>query len=85
MDAPLLVYTTTSCGDCVATKRRSTPAGSPTCEVALEGDPAAVAHVEAVNGGRRSVPTLVRGTVAASLSRFSPAKLDAFLDAAGLA
>jgi mycoredoxin len=85
MDAPLLVYTTTSCGDCVATKRALDARGITYLEVALEGDPAAVAHVEAVNGGRRSVPTLVRGTVAASLSRFSPAKLDAFLDAAGLA
>ena len=37
-----------------------------------------------VNGGRRSVPTLVSGEVAHSLSGFRPQKLDAFLAEAGL-
>lgn len=85
MNPPLLVYTTATCGDCVAAKRALDARGIPYREVALETDPDAVARVEALNGGRRSVPTLVRGDVAASLSRFAPAKLDAFLDAAGLA
>ena len=37
-----------------------------------------------VNGGKRSVPTLVSGDVAHSLSGFRPQKLDAFLAEAGL-
>lgn len=85
MEPILLVYTTTWCGDCTAVKRALTERGIAFREVALETDPDAVRHVEALNDGRRSVPTLVRGDVAASLSRFSPPKLDAFLDAAGLA
>ena len=85
MEEPLIVYTTTFCGDCVATKRALDTRGIGYLEVALESDPGAVARVEALNDGRRSVPTLVKGTVAASLSRFTPAKLDAFLAAAGLA
>ena len=84
MNAPLTVYTTSFCGDCVAAKRALDARGIAYDEVALESDPDAVARVEAMNDGRRSVPTLVRGTVAASLSRFTPAKLDAFLAAAGL-
>ena len=84
MNEPLTVYTTAFCGDCVATKRALDARGIAYDEVALESDPDAVARVEAMNDGRRSVPTLVRGTVAASLSRFTPAKLDAFLAAAGL-
>ena len=85
MDAPLIVYTTRTCGDCVATKRALEARGIGYREVALETDPEAVVRVESLNDGRRSVPTLVRGPVAASLSRFTPAKLDAFLAAAGLA
>ena len=84
MNASLLVYTTAFCGDCVATKRALDARGIGYREVALETDPEAVAQVEALNDGRRSVPTLVHGPVAASLSRFTPAKLDAFLAAAGL-
>ena len=84
MDATLLVYTTGFCGDCVATKRALDARGIGYREVALETDPEAVARVEALNDGRRSVPTLVHGPVAASLSRFTPAKLDAFLAEAGL-
>ena len=69
MNEPLTVYTTAFCGDCVATKRALDARGIAYDEVALESDPDAVARVEAMNDGRRSVPTLVRGTVAASLSR----------------
>ncbi|MFN2321575.1 MAG: glutaredoxin family protein [Trueperaceae bacterium] len=84
MEASLVVYTTHFCGDCVATKRALDARGIGYREVALETDPEAVARVEALNQGRRSVPTLVHGLVAASLSRFTPAKLDAFLAEAGL-
>jgi mycoredoxin len=85
-DAPTLVmYTTAWCGDCVAAKRALEARGIPFVTIDLDDDPAAVAVVTSLNGGRRSVPTLVRGDVAASLSQFSPAKLDAFLRAASLA
>lgn len=84
MEPSLLVYTTSRCGDCVAVKRALADRGIEFREVALEDDLEAVRHVEAVNAGRRSVPTLVHGGVAASLSRFAPAKLEAFLEAAGL-
>lgn len=84
MSPDLIVYTTLSCGDCVATKRALHARGIVFTEIGLEGDEDAAERVQSLNGGRRSVPTLVRGTTAASLSRFSMAKLDAFLVAAGL-
>jgi mycoredoxin len=84
MNTDLIVYTTQFCGDCVATKRALHERGIDFTEIGLEGDDDATALVQSLNGGRRSVPTLVRGATAASLSRFSLAKLDAFLDTAGL-
>ena len=80
----LIVYTTGRCGDCVAAKQALRARGIAFTEIDLDGDDGAAARVEALNGGRRSVPTLVRGAAAASLSRFSLAKLDAFLVEAGL-
>ncbi len=80
----LTVYTTSMCGDCVAVKRALDARRIPFEEVRLEEDAAAVAYVTSVNGGRRSVPTLAYRGRAASLSRFSPRRLDAFLGAAGL-
>ena len=50
----------------------------------IEQDEQAAEYVMSVNGGRRSVPTLVSGEVAHSLSGFRPQKLDAFLAEAGL-
>lgn len=81
----LTVYTTAWCGDCVAAKRALDGLGVPYREVRLDEDPSAVAYVESVNDGRRSVPTLAYGEQAASLSRFSPRRLAEFLSAAGLA
>ncbi len=83
-ESGLLIYTTDWCGDCHATKRALTARGIPFTEVDVEADADAAARVEALNGGRRSVPTLVHGSAAASLSRFSLSKLDAFLAEAGL-
>lgn len=83
-DGALTVYTTERCGDCVATKRALDMLGVPYHEVNIEHDPAAAAFVLDVNDGRRSVPTLAYGHDAASLSRFSRARLDAFLDKHGL-
>jgi mycoredoxin len=80
----LIVYTTGWCGDCRAAKSALDARGIAFREIDLDREPGAAAHVESLNGGRRSVPTLVRGTTAASLSRFSPAKLDAFLASVGL-
>lgn len=80
----LTIYTTAWCGDCVAAKRALDGWGVPYREVRLEEDEAAVAFVESVNQGRRSVPTLAFGGHVTSLSRFSPRRLGEFLQGAGL-
>lgn len=78
------VYSTTWCPDCVAAKRALEQRGLPFEEINIENDPSAAEYVMSVNGGKRSVPTLVSQDVAHSLSRFSLQKLDAFLQEAGL-
>jgi len=83
-DTTITMYTTAWCGDCRAAKRALEAAGLAFREVDVECDAEALARLEALNDGRRSVPTLHVGDVSASLSRFSPAKLEAFLRAAGL-
>lgn len=80
----ITMYTTRWCGDCRAAKRALDEAGLAYVEVDVEHDAAALALIERLNDGRRSVPTLVHGEVSASLSGFAPGKLDAFLRAAGL-
>jgi len=82
-DALITMYTTTWCGDCRAAKLALEQAGVPFREVDVEHDEAALAHLLELNAGRRSVPTLVFGETSASLSGFSPAKLEAFLRAIG--
>ena len=76
----LLMYTTSWCGDCQVTKRALGKLEVPFTEVNIEHDPEAAAYVMSVNGGRRSVPTLVYNGQAESLSNFSRAKLDGFLN-----
>ena len=78
-DNTLVMYTTSWCGDCVVTKKALTKLDVPYLEVNIEEDPDAAEYVMQVNGGRRSVPTLVYNGDAASLSNFSRAKLDTFL------
>ena len=78
------MYTTTWCPDCHVTKQALTKRGIAFEEINIEQDPQAAEFVMSVNGGRRSVPTLVSGDVAHSLSGFRPQKLDAFLAEAGL-
>ncbi len=78
------MYTTNWCPDCHAAKRALGSKGLAFEEINIEQDEGAAAYVMSVNGGRRSVPTLVHGDVAHSLSGFRPQKLDAFLAAAGL-
>ena len=74
------MYTTTWCGDCQVAKMALNRLGVPFEEVNIENDAAAADFVMNVNGGRRSVPTLVYDGDAASLSGFARAKLDAFLN-----
>lgn len=78
------MYTTSWCPDCHAAKRALTSKGLAFEEINIEQDDRAAEYVMSVNGGRRSVPTLVHGDTAASLSGFRPQKLDAFLAQAGL-
>ncbi len=75
----LTMYTTTWCGDCQVTKRALTQLEVPFTEVNIEENPDAADLVMQLNGGRRSVPTLVYDGDAESMSRFSRAKLDSFL------
>ena len=76
----ITIYTTSWCGDCQVTKRFLTKLDIPYREVDIDDDPDAQDLVMRLNDGRRSVPTLVYGDDATSLSGFSRAKLDAFLE-----
>ena len=80
----ITMYTTNHCGDCLVTKAMLQRLNLPFEEINIELEPEAAEYVMAVNGGRRSVPTLVYNGDAASLSQFSRAKLDAFLTKHGL-
>lgn len=84
-EARLTVYTTGTCSDCAITKQMLDKRGVPYREVNIEEDDDAAGFVQYVNGGRRSVPTLAVGEDAESLSNFSRARLDAFLDKHALA
>ncbi len=82
--APITIYTTSWCGDCVAAKAYLDAHGYTYAEVNIEDDEAAMRLVVELNEGRRSVPTVVCGDTSASLSGFSPTKAVAFLSRAGL-
>ncbi len=56
---PLTMYTTTWCGDCRRAKRWLDAHGVPYREIDIERDEQAMARVLALNGGYRSVPTIV--------------------------
>jgi mycoredoxin len=73
------MYSTTWCGDCVVTKNFLKKHNLPFEEVNIEEHPDAADYVMKVNNGKRSVPTLVVDGEATSLSGFSRAKFDAFL------
>ncbi len=86
MDAPntvtngmITMYSTTWCGDCQVTKMQLKKLAIPFEEVNIEEHPDAAEYVMKVNNGKRSVPTLVVNGEATSLSGFSRAKFDAFL------
>jgi len=55
----LMVYTTTHCPDCRAAKAVLAETGTAYRQVNLDDSPEAVETVMALNGGQRSVPTLV--------------------------
>jgi mycoredoxin len=78
------MYTTSWCGDCRVTKRVLESKGLEFTEVDIEHDAQAAEYVMSVNGGKRSVPTLEYDGQAASMSGFSRAKLDAWLEQVGL-
>lgn len=83
--APIKMYSTSWCADCRAAKMALTKKGLSYEEINIEEQPDAAEYVMSVNGGKRSVPTLQYGEVAASLSNFSVVKLNDFLTRAGLA
>ncbi|MEM6428798.1 MAG: glutaredoxin domain-containing protein [Deinococcota bacterium] len=80
----LKMYTTTWCSDCVITKQVLAKRGIAFEEINIEDAPEAADYVMRINGGKRSVPTLEYAGHAASLSGFSRAKLDTFLNDAGV-
>jgi mycoredoxin len=55
----LTVYSTTWCGYCVRLKKMLDREGIPYAEVNIEEDEAAAELVENVNGGNRTVPTVI--------------------------
>jgi mycoredoxin len=55
----LTMYTTTRCGYCVRLKAGLEREGIQYTEVNIEDDPAAAELVMSVNGGNRTVPTVV--------------------------
>jgi mycoredoxin len=57
--ADLTMYTTTWCGYCVRLKQQMQRAGIEFAEVDIEADPEAADLVQSLNGGNRTVPTLV--------------------------
>jgi mycoredoxin len=79
------MYTTSWCGDCRVTKRTLDSKGIAYEEIDIEAHPDAAEVVMRVNNGKRSVPTLEYNGSAASMSNFSRAKLDAWLQQVGLA
>ena len=78
MSGELVMYTTTWCGYCVRLKRFLDGEGLAYREVNIELDPDAAAFVQGVNGGNRTVPTLLfpDGT---ALSNPTPAQIQAVL------
>ncbi|MFZ5990205.1 MAG: glutaredoxin family protein [Deinococcota bacterium] len=75
----LTVFSTSWCGDCRALKQALTHLNLPYQEIDIDRHPEAEQQVLTLNGGQRSVPTLVYGDRATSLSKFSIGKLKAWL------
>jgi mycoredoxin len=58
-EAQIKVYGTTWCPDCIRAKRVLADHHTPYVWINIEENPEAVAYVEKVNHGLRSVPTIV--------------------------
>lgn len=80
----LVMYTTSWCPDCTALKHYLGMRGHEFDEVDIEQDEGAAELVMELNDGKRSVPTLVYGEYASSLSQFSAQKALEFLRTAGV-
>lgn len=80
----ITMYSTAWCSDCKATKMALERLGLSYTEIDIDQHPEGERLVLEVNGGRRSVPTLVYGGQAASMSRFSVMKLQQWLEQVGL-
>ncbi len=80
----ITMYTTSWCGDCRVTKRVLEQKGLAFTEVDIEQDESAAETVMKINNGKRSVPTLEYNGQAVSMSGFSRAKLDTWLEQVGL-
>ncbi len=59
MSAQVIMYTTPWCGYCRRLKSQLDREGIPYTEVDIEQDPRAAEYVMSVNGGNRTVPTVV--------------------------
>ena len=59
MPGQLTMYTTSWCGFCRTLKKQLARAGIEISEVNIERDPAAAEYVMSVNGGHRTVPTVL--------------------------
>lgn len=77
------MYTTTWCTDCMAVKRILIKKGISFEEIDIEKDSTAADHVMRINGGKRSVPTLVCGDEVVGLSPVSRELLEGFLSRCG--
>ncbi len=82
-EQPILMYSTTWCGDCRRAKRTFEALGVHYQEINIERDAAAAAYVSRINDGMLSVPTILfpDGTV---LVEPSNAELEAKLAAGAL-
>ena len=55
----ILMYSTTHCSDCRRSKALLKRLGAPYVEINIDQDASAAAEVLRLNGGRRTVPTIV--------------------------
>ena len=79
----ILMYTTPWCGDCHAAKRTFARLGVAYREVDISDDPVARAEVQRLNGGYRSVPTIVMPSGAVVVEPSTP-QLESALRAEGV-
>ncbi|WP_018466661.1 glutaredoxin family protein [Calidithermus timidus] len=80
----ITMYSTAWCPDCKATKMALERFGLSYIEINIDQHPEGERLVLEANGGRRSVPTLVYAGQVTSMSRFSVAKLQEWLEQVGL-